>query len=961
MPSLIRHVTQFVQPTLHSIPRRLSLLTLLLGVLAACSDSGSQPEPTPTPSNVSAAGGTGQAGVAGAPLANALEILVTDQNGAPLGSVTVTWSATGGGSLSPSSSATGADGVAQSTWTLGPTAGSQTATASVSGLGPVTFTATAEAGPPATVTVTPDVAALESLGETVQLAAAVTDATGNSLSGTFTWSSSDETVATVDANGEVTAVGIGSAQVTAETSGIQGSATVAVEQVPASVTVDPDQTTIVAGNEVQLTATVFDAANNEAPGATVTWSSSDDAVASVDQTGLVSAVAEGSATIMASSGDASGDAAVTVEAAPVNYEPTSDETLSGTVNVADVRIPVGVTITADDDLVLNATGAVEIEGTIEGDCVSIDLNGGSTVNVSGTLDTSCTAPTETSEASISVISEGPYEFDDVTVTSGGAILITNDPTIQAIASANDPSSPAFGFPLPSSQGDGDCRVSGSFTSADGLSGADRVEMGNPGQRGRQVQIMCAGNLDVVGATVEAGDGGAGGHADNSAGNAAGADGSSGGRVLIHSSGDLTFGPFNTFVRSGHGGAGGHGISSDDDASAIGSGGEGGTSGDIQINGHNISTTGSLTLTYGDGGAGGEGRGFGADGDDATETDPAEEGTHGWGSGGPGGNVGNGPTGSVLEIMGTVIHGTRAPGFAVTIDASRAGNGGDALGDGGEGGDGSEDFKNAADGGDATAFAAKGGDIKLTLNGMAPPGMAGVGGVAAWSGSRGGRGARKCQVGMFEEGGAGGEGGDPGGIAGKTGVVGNGGLGPRNTSFITEMGNGGDAGDGIGGGPGGTAGEDDISTDGPQTRQGTNFEDGEDGELCAFLFDIGTSVEDDQNDHNCCTGYDNTADVKIEMVDESTIRITSTDGSFVPLDGTLGSDGSFSAEGTGTVAGFGGVRVTFDGMLTLDADGNPTGIDGQIVVDADNNKLPPNEDDERHNTTYGVTGSINTGS
>ena len=65
----------------------------------------------------------------------------------------------------------------------------------------------------------------------------------------------------------------------------------------------------------QLTATVLDQNGAVMAGAAVTWVSSSSSVASVSTTGLVTAVADGTATVTATTGSASGTASVTVNAA----------------------------------------------------------------------------------------------------------------------------------------------------------------------------------------------------------------------------------------------------------------------------------------------------------------------------------------------------------------------------------------------------------------------------------------------------------------------------------------------------------------------------------------------------------------------------------------------------------------------------------------------------------------------
>ena len=81
----------------------------------------------------------------------------------------------------------------------------------------------------ASVVVTPAADTLISLGETVQLGASARDANGNVLSGkTFSWSSSNEEIATVSSSGLVTGVKDGSATITATTDGVAGTADIEV-------------------------------------------------------------------------------------------------------------------------------------------------------------------------------------------------------------------------------------------------------------------------------------------------------------------------------------------------------------------------------------------------------------------------------------------------------------------------------------------------------------------------------------------------------------------------------------------------------------------------------------------------------------------------------------------------------------------------------------------------------------
>src|SRR5713101_1698277 len=83
-----------------------------------------------------------------------------------------------------------------------------------------------------------------------------------------------------------------------------------------SVTVAPSPDTLLLGSVVQLKATTKDSAGNVLTGRVVTWASNNTAVATVNSTGLVTAVAAGQATITATSEGQRGPAAIMVTTAP---------------------------------------------------------------------------------------------------------------------------------------------------------------------------------------------------------------------------------------------------------------------------------------------------------------------------------------------------------------------------------------------------------------------------------------------------------------------------------------------------------------------------------------------------------------------------------------------------------------------------------------------------------------------
>jgi uncharacterized protein YjdB len=158
------------------------------------------------------------------------------------------------------------------------------------------------------------------VGQTAQLTAEPLDAQGAVLSNrSITWSSNRPNVASVNGNGLVTGISAGSAAITATVEGKSGVAAVSVAPAPvASVSVSPSSATLVVGQTVELEAQPRDASGHPLSGRAVTWSSNRPEVATVTATGIVAAIAPGTATISASSEGRSGTATIVVNAPSVN-------------------------------------------------------------------------------------------------------------------------------------------------------------------------------------------------------------------------------------------------------------------------------------------------------------------------------------------------------------------------------------------------------------------------------------------------------------------------------------------------------------------------------------------------------------------------------------------------------------------------------------------------------------------
>jgi uncharacterized protein YjdB len=117
------------------------------------------------------------------------------------------------------------------------------------------------------------------------------------------WTSSNPAVASVNASAasaEVDGLTVGSSIITVTADGKKASAQINVVPVPvSSVTVSPPSADVAVGMTTQLTATVLDVLGVDRPEKPVTWTSSNQARATVSSEGVVSGVAAGTATITA--------------------------------------------------------------------------------------------------------------------------------------------------------------------------------------------------------------------------------------------------------------------------------------------------------------------------------------------------------------------------------------------------------------------------------------------------------------------------------------------------------------------------------------------------------------------------------------------------------------------------------------------------------------------------------------
>lgn len=127
---------------------------------------------------------------------------------------------------------------------------------------------------------------------------------GENMVANTTWTSSNEAVATINSEGLVTAITEGQTTIGVSAGLVSDELTLTV--IEGEVVMDPEirfvqfDTELVSGNSFQYNASYFGADGNEDTSQTITWSSDNTSVITIDQNGFADALSAGSATITAS-------------------------------------------------------------------------------------------------------------------------------------------------------------------------------------------------------------------------------------------------------------------------------------------------------------------------------------------------------------------------------------------------------------------------------------------------------------------------------------------------------------------------------------------------------------------------------------------------------------------------------------------------------------------------------------
>ena len=275
-----------------------------------------------------------------------------------------------------------------------------------------------------TISVTPASTALV-VGQTTQLTASV--APTNATLKTYKWSSSDISKLTVDANGNIKAIATGTVTINAtadDAGGVKGTCIVTITPVmPISIS---------AGNIALLTSETsgktitYSFTPDSTTNKTVTFTSSDKAIATVDANGLVKPVGVGETTvIIQSSADASVKKVLTVTVSATVYDIVS-------VTLSPSTVTLSPTKTQSLTTTLNPTNAsvTSISWSSDNNSVAtVDGNGVVTALTPGTVNVTLTVNTPGASKSASVL----VSVQAILVSS-----ITLDQTTLSLTTASNP-------------------------------------------------------------------------------------------------------------------------------------------------------------------------------------------------------------------------------------------------------------------------------------------------------------------------------------------------------------------------------------------------------------------------------------------------------------------------------------------------------------------------------------------
>ena len=297
-----------------------------------------------------------------------------------------------------------------------------------------------------TIIINPAAATLTAIGEPLQLSVEVRDRENQPIpNAPVNWSSNAPVVASVNADGLVTARGNGEATITAKSGGASQSVDITVAQASAEININLAAATLTAIEEsLQLSAAVRDAENEPILNAPISWSSSNTSVVSVSPRGLVTARGNGKVTITAKSGAKSSTAEITVAQSATTIEITpageleivvgQNWQLNATVRDSNNNPIAGAEVRWESQgpsiATVNSTGLVTAKGNGQTNIIvsSSGLSQLVTINVPDTMGPSIVTGT---------VSDGDIRVDVGAINAGGFRFDFDEPIIGNIKLTNE--------------------------------------------------------------------------------------------------------------------------------------------------------------------------------------------------------------------------------------------------------------------------------------------------------------------------------------------------------------------------------------------------------------------------------------------------------------------------------------------------------------------------------------------
>jgi uncharacterized protein YjdB len=290
-------------------------------------------------------------------------------------------------------------------------------------------------------------------GQSAQLVATTYDVNGDPITGrNANWSTSNSNVATVSADGLVTTVAVGRADITVNAEGRKSVVPVTVSSSTssnavsvASVSVALNAPTLLAGQSTQATATVKDGNGNVLSGRSLVWTSSEVTVASVNATGLVTALKGGAVTITATSEGKSGSASLITSMPAPTVAPVSSVslTVASSINVGETA-QSSVTLKDDQGNVLTNRSVAYVSS--DANIISVSPSGLLSAIKGGSV--MITASSEGKSASAVVTSVAPRPRVAVITMTINAPTIDIGQYTQVTAVARDANGvPITGVPI----------------------------------------------------------------------------------------------------------------------------------------------------------------------------------------------------------------------------------------------------------------------------------------------------------------------------------------------------------------------------------------------------------------------------------------------------------------------------------------------------------------------------------